>query len=70
MRVPDAVLQEVWKIKDESVRSAAGSSQRFVEQIRQRSAELRQGLNLKVLPARPSEPVTGAVARQGAAAPP
>ncbi len=70
MRVPDAVLQEVWRIKDESVRAAAGSSQRFVEQIRLRSAELRQGLNLKALPPRASEPVAGAAVRQGASAPP
>jgi hypothetical protein len=47
MKTPDAVLQEVWKIKDAAYAQAGSDSQRFVDQLRQRSEQLRQGLGLK-----------------------
>lgn len=47
MRTPDAVLQEIWQIKDAAYKNAQGNSQRFVEQLRLRSAQLRLGLDLK-----------------------
>ncbi len=47
MKTPDAVLQEVWQIKDAAYAQAGNNSQRFVEQLRQRSEQLRQGLGLK-----------------------
>lgn len=47
MKKPDAVLQEVWQIKDAAYAQSGGNSQRFVEQLRQRSEQLRQGLKLK-----------------------
>jgi hypothetical protein len=50
MRTPDAVLQEVWQIKDAAYEKAGRNADRFVEQLRQRSAELRLGLNLQELP--------------------
>jgi hypothetical protein len=51
MKTPDAVLQEIWQIKDAAYDQAGRNSQRFVDQLRQRSAQLRQGLKLKEWPA-------------------
>lgn len=51
MRKPDAVLQEVWQIKDAAYERVGRDAHRFVEQLRQHSAELRRGLNLKELQA-------------------
>ncbi len=50
MRTPDAVLQEVWQIKDAAYEKAGRNADLFVEQLRQRRAELRHGLNLQELP--------------------
>ncbi len=47
MKTPDVVLQEIWQIKDAAYAQAGHNSQRFVEQLRQRSEQLRQGLSLK-----------------------
>jgi hypothetical protein len=49
MRTPDAILQEVWQIKDAAYKDAQGNSQRFIDQLRLRSVELRRGLDLKEL---------------------
>jgi hypothetical protein len=49
MRTPDAVLQEVWQIKDAAYEEAGRNADRFVKQLRQRSAELRRGLDLQEL---------------------
>lgn len=49
MRTPDAILQEVWRIKDAAYKDAQGNSQRFIDQLRLRSVELRRGLDLKEL---------------------
>ena len=59
MRTPDAVLQEVWQIKDAAFKNVGNDSQRFVEQLRLRSAQLRQGLDLKEWqsPGQPSKPL-------------
>ena len=51
MKTPDSVLQEIWQIKDAAYEQAGRNSQRFVEQLRQRSEQLRQGLNVKAWPA-------------------
>lgn len=57
MRKPDAVLQEVWQIKDSAYEKSGRNAARFVEKLRQHSAELRRGLNLKELqaPLRPMD---------------
>jgi hypothetical protein len=47
VKTPDAVLQEIWQIKDAAYAQAEHNSQRFVEQLRQRSEQLRQGLALR-----------------------
>jgi hypothetical protein len=49
MRTPDAILQEVWQIKDTAYKDAQGNSQCFIDQLRLRSVELRRGLDLKEL---------------------
>jgi hypothetical protein len=49
--MPAAALQEIWQIKDAAYDQAGRNSQRFVEQLRQRSAQLRQGLTVKEWPA-------------------
>ena len=46
MRAPDAVLQEVWQIKDEAFRQAGNDPARFVEALKARSLGLREGLGL------------------------
>lgn len=51
MRTPDAVLQEVWQIKDAAYKRAGSDSQRFVQQLLERSAALRQGLALRAISA-------------------
>jgi hypothetical protein len=50
MRTSDAVLQEVWQIKDAAYEKAGRNADRFVKQLRQQSAELRRGLDLQELP--------------------
>ena len=47
MRQADAILQEVWRIKDTAYKQAGSNSQRFVAQLLERSAQLRAGLDLK-----------------------
>jgi len=55
MKQPDAVLQEIWQIKDAAFDAVGRDSQRFVAQLRARSAHLREGLALRPLntPSRP-----------------
>ena len=47
MRQADAILQEVWRIKDTAYKQAGSNSQLFVAQLLERSAQLRAGLDLK-----------------------
>ncbi len=49
MRNPGVVLQELWAIKDAEFQQAGSDGKRLVEQLRQRSASLRAGLQLKPL---------------------
>ncbi len=42
MKHPDAVLQEIWQIKDTAFDAVGRDSQRFVAQLRARSAQLRE----------------------------
>jgi hypothetical protein len=56
MRGPDAVLQEVWRVKDTAFAQAGYDAQRFVQQLQARSAQLRQGLALKPLEVAPKAP--------------
>ena len=46
MRAPDAILQEVWQIKDEAFRQAGSDPARFVQALKARSLALREGLGL------------------------
>ena len=49
LKQPDAVLQEIWQIKDAAFEAAGRDSQRFVEQLRARSVQLREGYALRPL---------------------
>ena len=49
LKQPDTVLQEIWQIKDAAFEAAGRDSQRFVEQLRARSAQLREGCTLRPL---------------------
>jgi hypothetical protein len=44
MRQADAVLQEVWRIKDAALAQAGGDGHRLVQQLREQSAKLRADL--------------------------
>ena len=61
LKQPDAVLQEIWQIKDAAFEAAGRDSQRFVQQLRARSAQLREGYALRPLHVKsqaPRVPVT------------
>jgi hypothetical protein len=51
MRTPDTVLEELWAIKDAELQQAGGDGKRLVAQLRAQSQALREGLQLKPLPA-------------------
>lgn len=55
MRSPDAVLLEVWRVKDAAFAQAGFDSKRFVQQLQGRSSQLRQGLGLKPLELAPQK---------------
>ncbi len=40
-RQADAVIQELWRIKDAAFEAAGHDPKRFVQQLRERSSELR-----------------------------
>ena len=46
MRAPDTVLQAIWQVKDEAFRQAGNDPARFVQALKARSVELREGLRL------------------------
>lgn len=66
MRTPDAVLQEVWQIKDAAYEKAGRNADRFIEELRQRSAELRRGLHLQELQTPVRAPSSSGVLRSSA----
>jgi hypothetical protein len=45
MRQADAVLQEVWRIKDAALAQVGGDGHRLVQQLREQSAKLRAELS-------------------------
>ncbi len=49
MKHPDAVLQEIWQIKDTAFDAVGRDSKLFVAQLRARSAQLCEGLALRPL---------------------
>jgi hypothetical protein len=49
MKTPDAVLQELWSIKDAEYRQSGNDGHTLVAQLRAQSAALRAGLQLKPL---------------------
>ncbi len=65
MKQPDAVLQEIWQIKDAAFDAVGGDSQRFVAQLRARSAQLREGLALRPLNTKSQAPRIPAGGRSG-----
>jgi hypothetical protein len=44
MKQADAVLQEVWRIKDAALKQAGGDGHQLVQQLREQSAALRAEL--------------------------
>ena len=56
MRPADAVLQEVWRIKDAAFEAAGHDAKRFVNELRERSAQLREGLHLRTLDVKSKAP--------------
>jgi hypothetical protein len=45
MRQADAVLQEVWRVKDAALAQVGGDGHRLVQQLREQSAKLRAELS-------------------------
>ena len=58
MKQPDAVLQEIWRVKDVAFEAAGGDPHRFVAQLQARSAQLREGLALRPLNTKSHAPLT------------
>ena len=58
MRQVDAILQEVWRIKDAAYKRAGNNSQLFAAQLLERSAQLRVGLDLKEIHTPPVAEIT------------
>ena len=56
MKPADAVLQEVWRVKDAAFKAAGHDAQRFVNELRERSAQLREGLHLRTLDVKSQAP--------------
>ncbi len=49
MKQADAVLQEIWQIKDAAFQAAGQDTKRFVADLQARSAQLREGCALRPL---------------------
>ena len=56
MKPADAVLQEVWRVKDAAFEAAGHDAKRFVNELRERSAQLREGLHLRALDVKSQAP--------------
>ncbi len=50
IRQADAVIQELWRIKDAAFEAAGQDPKRFIQQVRERSAKLREALQPVVSP--------------------
>ncbi len=57
-RQPDAVIQELWRVKDAAFEAAGRDPQQFVRILREKSEGLRQRLNQPA----PALPVQSSVA--------